>query len=59
MVGIVLIFFIFAYNGTDLTDWFYWSIQQLMLWLAAIMSIVSGIIYFKQIKKALKNAVKN
>lgn len=56
MVGIILIFFIFANNGSDLSDPFYWSIQQLMLYLATIMSVVSGVIYFKQIHKAINHA---
>lgn len=59
MVGIMVIFFFFANNGSDLSDPFYWSIQQLMLYLATIMSVVSGIIYFKQINKALKDAKQN
>lgn len=56
MVGIVLIFFIFANNGSDLSDPMYWSIQQLMLYLATVMSVVSGVIYFKQIHKAINHA---
>lgn len=59
MVGIILIFFVFANNGSDITDPFYWSIQQLMLYLATVMSVVSGIIYFKNINKAIKHASKN
>lgn len=59
MVGIILIFFVFANNGSDLSDPFYWSIQQLMLYLATVMSVVSGVIYFKDINKALKHASKH
>ena len=60
MVGIVLIFFFFdchyyevqiepAYKGL------YWGVQNLMLYLATVMSVASGIIYFIDINKALKN----
>ncbi|XQP55159.1 MAG: CDP-diacylglycerol--glycerol-3-phosphate 3-phosphatidyltransferase [Mycoplasmoidaceae bacterium] len=58
MVGIVLIFFFFnchylyidpAYKGL------YWGVQNLMLHLATVMSVASGIIYFIDINKALKN----
>lgn len=59
MIGIILIFFVFAYNGSGVSNSFYWSIQQLILYLATIMSVVSGIIYFKQISKAIKYARKN
>lgn len=55
MVGIILIFFFFANNGSDVHDAFYWSIQQLMLYFATIMSVASGIIYFVEINKKLKN----
>lgn len=61
MVGIVLIFFIFAHNGSDIKDVVYWSLQQIMLYLATVMSIVSGVIYLVQINKMVrgKHASKN
>lgn len=53
MVGIIFIFFIFAFKG-DINNVFYWTIQQLLMYIATIMSVVSGVIYFIDINKAMK-----
>ncbi len=61
MAGIVLIFFFFnckyEYIDPDFKG-LYWGIQNLVLLLATIMSVASGIIYFIDINKALKNNAK-
>lgn len=60
MVGIVLIFFFFNCNYFEVQaepayKGLYWGVQNLMLHLATVMSVASGIIYFIDINKALKN----
>ncbi len=55
MVGIIVIFFFFNAQYDVLKSslhWVFWAIQNLMLHLATIMSIASGIIYFINIHKA-------
>ena len=59
MVGIILIFFFFngQYDKYFDPGWkgMYWGIQNLMLHLATIMSVASGIIYFININKAMNH----
>lgn len=58
MVGVILIFFLFNAQFNDLDPALkgvYWGIQNLMLHLATIMSVASGIVYFVNINKAMKN----
>lgn len=58
MVGIVFIFFFFNCEYCEIDPSFkslYWSVQNLMPLLATIMSITSGIIYFVDINKSLRN----
>ncbi len=49
MVGIIYIFFL----GTRFHGWYYWTINNLCLYIGAILAIVSGIIYMIQISKQL------
>lgn len=57
MVGIIVIFFFFnaQYDELHSSKWVFYVIQNLMLHLATIMSIASGINYFVNIRKAVKN----
>lgn len=50
MVGIVFIFFL----GTNVSGWYYWAINNLCIYLAAMLAIASGIIYMVQISRQLK-----
>lgn len=57
MVGIIVVFFFFnaQYDELHSSKWVFYVIQNLMLHLATIMSIASGINYFVNIRKAVKN----
>lgn len=61
MVGIIFIFFIFAGTYEHLGNVMWWAIQNLLLYCATIMSVVSGVVYFIDINKAMKgnNASQN
>ena len=65
MIGLIFIFFIFANkeNNTLLgifnTNWQYYVLQNLMIFVAATLSIVSGIIYIFKFNQANKNIQKN
>lgn len=58
MFGIVFIFFICNESLNKMAPdevAMYWGIQNLCMYLACLVSVFSGIIYFIQIKEALKN----
>lgn len=60
MVGTIFVFFFFNCSFFDvqaepLYNGMYWGIQNLMLHLATVVSIISGVVYFIGINKALKN----
>lgn len=54
MVGIIFIFFIFAGTYGDSTNVMWWTIQNLLLYCATIISVVSGVIYFRDIRRSMK-----
>ena len=57
MLGVIVIFFFFNAQYDDLhsSKWVFYVIQNLMLHIATIVSIVSGVNYFINIRKAVKN----
>lgn len=52
MVGIIFIFFLGTNNLNNV--WYYWAINNLLIYLAAMFSIASGVIYMIKISKSLK-----
>jgi len=60
MMGIIVIFFVF--NETPNVGWarnkMYYIVQNMLLYISTILSIVSGIIYIVRINKQKKNAKK-
>lgn len=62
MVGLIFIFFLCCRSDFTSHLLMYWLVQNLLIYAATIMSVMSGIIYFKEISKAKKekhNASKN
>lgn len=53
MFAIIFIFFIFnGVEGPDLV--IYWAVQNLLMYVACLLSLISGVIYFRKIHDALK-----
>jgi len=62
MIAIIFIFFLFSRHDFTTHALMYWLVQNLLMYVATLMSVFSGVIYFKQISKAKKekaNARKN
>lgn len=55
LIGIILIYFLFAWNYSAANNSVYWWLaQNLFMWISLALSVVSGFIYGFQITKQLK-----
>jgi len=56
MVGVIFVFFICC-NASDGYDdpAMWWGVQNFVLYAATIVSVISGVVYFKQINKQMKH----
>ncbi len=65
MIGLIIIFFIFANKESNTllgifnTNWQYYVLQNLMIFVATILSVISGIIYIVKFNQVNKNIYKD
>lgn len=56
MVAIILVFFIGA-NQNNITPWYFWAVQNILLLICIVLSVLSGIIYFRDYFKLAQKQV--